>query len=420
MDGQIVRATDGRGVDGVRITVVRVGGAKTASDSVATMTGSGGFWHVESPIADSGSASGDVIVDVYVAPPSLAHPYVVRALHVPPVSREGDAFLVDRWNADPYFPYYVEFFRRDVPSQLFPNVGVMFHQTSGPSLRRPDGGSTSDVSTGTDSYGRAQMFVYNAFASDTGEIVGNAIVDLPAPFGPSKSETLRLRPTYLYRAPGIVPRMGVGPSLAYSAAVFDRASGRTLSGIQVDFKRVGGVDVEPHELTMITDNFGYAHFTLLALGTGSIFADITIHPPVGAPETFRDTIPTFDSDVPRLHANWTTGAVLPYYGIVRSFGKALPGTTVRVRRTGGIAVAPDDNTVVTDDNGVFQFSPHPLAAGTAVFDLTLTPPAPYRPFIVHNVSITTVQRDTNGFNVWVWDLEKGISGPPGTTVALLP
>ncbi len=411
IDGQIVRVLDGRGIDGIHIDVIRVGGATTKVDSMSTVTRSGGFWHVETPT----TSPGDVTVDVRVASPSLAHPYSVR-LQVPPVTRAGEAYIVDRWVTDLYYPYYVELFRRDLPSQVWRNVDATFTQTSGPPLRGVAEGGV--LRTSTDFYGRAQVFLYNAFASDTGEVVGTLTVNLPA--GPSKTGPIHLKPTHFYRAPGIVPRLGAGPSLGYSAAIFDRATGRVLPGVRVDFSRIGGVETDPNDFSTTTDKDGYAHLNVIPLGFGNVIAIITIHPPIGAPETFQDTIPTFDSDVPRLLANWNAGAVLPYYGIVRAFGRAVPGVKVHVRRAGGIGLSPDDNVVETDADGVFQLSPHPLQGGSAQLELTFTPPSPFRAFIAKNIVISTVQRETSGFNVWVWDLEKGLTGPPGSDVSFVP
>lgn len=415
MDGQIVRARDGRGVDGVRITVMRTGGAATESDSLTAVTSDGGFWRVATGVTQPG----DVEVAVEVATPELPHPYVVDGLHVTPVSREGDAYVADRWVVDPYYPYYVEFFRRGRPTEVFPAMSVKFRQTGGPLVR----GASADsiVFTGTDSYGRAQMFVYNAFASDTGEIVGDVTAALPAPYGPSTVSGIRLRPTYLYRAPGIVPRVGVGPSLEYAAAVFDRATGKTIPGARMTFTRVGGIDTSPRTFTTTADAFGYVHFHVLPLGIGDVIADITLYPPNGNPEAFRDTVPTFDSDVPRLFANWTAGAILPYYGIVRSFGSNLAGVPVRIRRTGGVEITPADTVIHTREDGVLPLSPRPLGAGNVTLELTFTPPAPYPSFVVRNLVLSTVQHDVqSGSNVWIWDLDRGITAPPGTQVVVAP
>src|SRR5215208_3196975 len=56
INGQIVRAVDGRGVDGVRIDAVRTGGVALASDSFSVTTSSGGFWRIESSAQTAGEA----------------------------------------------------------------------------------------------------------------------------------------------------------------------------------------------------------------------------------------------------------------------------------------------------------------------------------------------------------------------------
>src|SRR5690348_16548837 len=59
IQGQLVRASTGRGVDGVPIDVVRRGGVALAADSFSVVTSGGGFWHVESAAQSSGAVDMD-------------------------------------------------------------------------------------------------------------------------------------------------------------------------------------------------------------------------------------------------------------------------------------------------------------------------------------------------------------------------
>ena len=54
IDGQIVDAASGDGVEGVRVTVVRRGGITVARDSVSTVTANGGHWRVQFSPATAG------------------------------------------------------------------------------------------------------------------------------------------------------------------------------------------------------------------------------------------------------------------------------------------------------------------------------------------------------------------------------
>src|SRR5205807_2958747 len=105
---------------------------------------------------------------------------------------------------------------------------------------------------------------------------------------------IRLTPTYLYRAPAVVARYGAGPSLEYAAQLFDRATGRSLPNTPVELRRVAGIAVDQPSFATTSDAGGYVRFHARPLQSGSLIADIIVHPPHGNQETRRETIPTFD------------------------------------------------------------------------------------------------------------------------------
>lgn len=415
IDGQIVRAEDGRGADGVRIDVVRTGGIPIAEDSASTVTRDGGHWHVEIPT----TTAGDVLVDVRVIPPSPGHAYTVHGVRVSTVDREGEARLLERWVVDPYFASAADLFIR-MSNQPAVNLPVVFRRTSGVSLLGP---SVRDslVMLSTDIFGRVQLFFYNAFPVDTGSVVGDLTVRLPDPLGTTAIRGVRLTPTHIYREQPSLSRFGVGPNLDYVAFIFDRATGRPAPGVEMMFRRVGGIPVSLDTMTRTSDENGRVHFTTWPLAAGQVIADITLRHPRGTPERFRDTLSTFDADNARVHAIWTAGPYLPYFGVAYAFGRPIEGMPVRVRRTGGIDVTPADTVVRTSATGVVVLGPVPQATGEVVFELTFTPPPPYRAFMLRNVRLSTLQQDVpQGRVVWVWNFEAGPSGPVGSEVVLLP
>ncbi|HTE47404.1 MAG TPA: hypothetical protein VK636_19330 [Gemmatimonadaceae bacterium] len=412
IDGQIVRSQDGRGVDDIRIDVLHAGGVGIGADSISVTTSAGGFWHIDTPA----TGTGDVILNVRVSTPALKHPYTVRDLRVQPVTRHGEAKVLDRWVANPYFPYYVDIFLRGTDKPVT-STNIVFHQTAGSPMIGP-ALANGTANTGTDpTFGRAQFFVYNAFATDTGDVVGDMAVELSPPYLTSIVRGVRISPTHLYRAPGIVSRYGAGPSLQYAAQIYDRATGKPLPNIPIEFHRVGGISIVGADLVTSTDGEGYLRFHAQPLESGNVIADITITPPRGAPETRRETIPTFDDDQGKLLANWTVGPYLPFYGVVRLGGKDLAGVPVRVRRTGGVSVSPADTVLLTNASGGVSFAPVPVMAGNVVFELTFTPPAPFPRFMVSNVILGAVQKDQTPQLVWAWEVAAP-NGPPGTTVTV--
>lgn len=418
LSGQIVRAEDGRGVDGIRIDVVRVGGAAFSPDSLSVVTSAGGFWQVDAPI--SGEQSGDAVVDVTVHTPTMEHPYIVRGVHVKPVTRAGEAVLLDRWVANPYIPAYVDFYLRGSESPIV-SAGVDFKPTSGPALYGPGVSEDGVAHTGTDpNFGRAQFFVLQAFVKDTGDIVGDVTVNIPEPYGPSVRHGVRLSPTHLYRAPGVVMRLGAGPSLEYAAQLYDRATGRVLPNVPFTLHRVSGVSLQDPDLTGTSDAQGYVRIHGRPLGTGKLVADITIQHPYG-PEVRRDTLATFEDDFGKFAGNWLAGPVLPYYGLLRANAHDLIDVPVRVRRTGGVEVSPSDTIVRTNIFGGVPISPVPHGDGTVTLELTFMPPAPLPSFILKNLVLPVVRKEAPlGINIWIWEIADRLDGPPGTIVERLP
>jgi hypothetical protein len=206
LDGQLVRAVDGRGVDGIDLSFKRLEFQADSTPIVVT-TSNGGFFHVDV------AASRDVgtVVDIFVKTPKLAHPYTIHEFHARPITRKGDAIQLDRWVMDPFFPTYFDFFSAETGQPLV-STTVDFHRTSGPTLTGDyvDPTNHDIVHSLTDPVvGRAQFFQYGAFVTDTGDVIGDIFVNLPGATGVIRG--VRLTPTYLYRAQPIVVPFTVNP-----------------------------------------------------------------------------------------------------------------------------------------------------------------------------------------------------------------
>jgi len=167
---------------------------------------------------------------------------------------------------------------------------------------------------------------------------------------------------------------------------------------------------------VVSDKDGIVNLKTRPLASGTLKTRVTLRPPPPASVVVMDIdLPTFDSDTGRLYANWSVGPYLPYYGIVVVSGQGLTNVPIEVRRTDGIAVEPASFSTRTMGEGVFIVSPMPLALGDAIFEITIRSPAPFTPFVVRNVRVPAVEQDfPQGKAIWVWSLERGPSGPPGS------
>ncbi|HEY4215966.1 MAG TPA: hypothetical protein VGM67_02450 [Gemmatimonadaceae bacterium] len=413
INGQIVRTNDGRGVDGIQIDVIRTAGVATATDSFSVTTSGGGFWKINSPT----SAAGTATFTFRVHTPNLPHPYVVAGRDISTVDRGGDAVVLERWVDQPYLPYYIDIFLRPTGG----SVGTVHTEFRRRGSNWEIGSSPSDSVVGgaTDVSGRLQLYMV---PGDTGAVDGDLIADLPSPFGPSVVGRLELQPTYMYRAKGGVLRGGAGPSLDYAIQVYDRATARPLAGATFEATRISGIETTVSSGTGVTDKDGYARFPFRPLGSGNLVFDVTYHSPKGTTETHRDTMPTFDSDAGRLLTNQSIGPYFNYYGLLESgFNSPLVGVPVRIRRTGGIDISPADTTILTTSDGAIPINAIPAAAGTVVLELTFNLPGKLPRFMVSNLVIETMEQDfPSGKTVWVWDVNAGLSAPPGSQVTPLP
>lgn len=407
--GQIVEPATGAGVDGVRVTIVRRGGVSTDRDSVEAITRAGGHWSVDLPA----EGAGEVLFDVRVASPN-AEPYLVPGLREATVEGAGEARIIRRWVAYPYFPVQAELFFRGSGDERVKGVAVEFRRTGGVALA-----FDTVFRARTDGAGRMPLLDRQAPAAGFGVLVGDLTVKLPAPYATEVVRGIQLANTYLYRDATRVLRVGVGPNLDYAIQFFDRASGRPVPGVGITFTRTGGVATTPTTITSMSQAGGAAPIRLRALADGEVVGTVIVRPPApGTVDTIRNVrLATFHSDRGRVLANWNVLPYMPYYGLVRGNGIGLAGTQVTVTRTSGITLDPPSYTWTVGSDGVLFLNPVPKAVGDAVVDLTFRPPAPYAAFTVHGLKLTAVEEDhPQGVLLWIWDLEKGPSGPPGTTI----
>lgn len=199
INGQIVGAVDGRGIDGIRIDAIHVSGVRANSDSLSARTSSGGFFRFDVGASQAGSATFHLVVHT----PRLDQPYRVP-VSVTTHNTAGDADVLDRWVADPYFPNYLELYRRGTSDDRIASTKVTFTRTSGAQLSVPVFSTTTDIA------GRAVFFQFLVFPRTYEPVTGNLRIEFAPPLSP-ETQQITIMPTHLYRpTPGIV-RLAAGP-----------------------------------------------------------------------------------------------------------------------------------------------------------------------------------------------------------------
>ena len=172
--GQIVDAVTGRGIDGVRIDIIRTGGVEVAKDSVSTVTSDGGFWRAEL----SPASAGTMFADVRVSPPDRV-PYRLHQVALETREHGGDANLNQRWVPFLYFDFVGEFFLNGTTDTRPEGIPVEFRRTAGVQLVGP-GQINGVYRAPTNSAGRIHLYPTTGdsavFALEDGTLTGDLVV----------------------------------------------------------------------------------------------------------------------------------------------------------------------------------------------------------------------------------------------------
>jgi len=294
--GQVVDQATGRGVDGVVIDFIRVGGIAVGADSVRVVTHDGGFWRVEFSPAEPGMVS----MDINVATPGRP-PFRIRGRSLWTHEHGGDANFNERWVSRPYFNHFAEFFLRGTQDDRAGNVKVEFRRTGGGEVSGP-GIASGVYSRVTDAAGRYRLFPYSEPDSvlplSGDAVVGDLTLLLAGSLGTSVLHGVSVPPTYVYREPSPIDRYPVGPSLGYKGLVLDSVTHDPLSGVQVRFERTGGIEAAPSEFSTQTNLEGGFDFPPLRVTAAGVLDGRLIFAaaPAAKPETLQVTLPTFDAD----------------------------------------------------------------------------------------------------------------------------
>jgi hypothetical protein len=199
IDGQIVGVFDGRGIDGIRIDAIHVSGVPANTDSLSTRTSSGGFFRFDVGARRAGSATFVVVVHT----PRLDKPYRVP-VNVATHDAAGEADVLDRWVAEPYFPNYLELFRRGTSDDRIASIRVTFTRTSGAQLSVPVFSTTTDIA------GRAVFFQFLVFPRTYEPVTGDLRIEFAPPLSP-ETQQITMMPSHLYKPPPGIVRLAAGP-----------------------------------------------------------------------------------------------------------------------------------------------------------------------------------------------------------------
>jgi hypothetical protein len=202
----------------------------------------------------------------------------------------------------------------------------------------------------------------------------------------------------LFLAPACDPCFGttacVAPHLAADGTLIWHLDGSPASGVRVEFRRTGGLELSDTILVTTSDVHGrFRHETETATA-GEVHGTLAFFPP----EPY-DHFPFYVEGVTisttrvrgesRRLGYWGVGPLpapphLSYVGELyfRDTNARAEGVEVQFRRTGGVAVHPDTFSVVSGADGRFPLFLTPSGAGEVLGEIRVNAPSPYRSFTV--------------------------------------
>lgn len=104
----------------------------------------------------------------------------------------------------------------------------------------------------------------------------------------------------------IIGQWGIGPHLPFIGQALYADDGRPAADIQVDVRRISGIEIEPSSYTATTTYWGGFGLQPVPLDVGSVTLEITFRPPAPArPTVVEYTLTTSEEDEPpRLIETW--------------------------------------------------------------------------------------------------------------------
>lgn len=260
----------------------------------------------------------------------------------------------------------------------------------------------------------AGEFILQGRARAEGEVVGTLSFFPPEPIPPVRIEGVRLATS---RAPGELRKLGDWkvpyPYLNYQVELRHLATGKPAAGVEVEFRRTGGIPVYPDTFRVTADERGFVLLRPRTSMVGEVVGELEVFP---LPPYRAFTVPsvrlaTFVEEGQTSVLKVRVGSHLPYWislvwketgqGVEK--GRGIEGAEVEFRRTGGILIFPERYTSRSDRFGTAGLHPVPLSSGEVVGDVVIRPPPPGRDTTVTGVRLKTYEQEYVHWLGW-WEV----------------
>ncbi len=380
--GEVFERVTNRRLAGVQVSFERTGGGATSPARVTAVTDAAGRFPI---VLDAPDGFADVIGDFTFRVPGLAEPYVSRGVRLP-VFDTDEVRLLQTFGVGPSLLYVGEVYNRGSQRRVA-GARVEFRRTGGIAVE-------SDViSSVSDANGRFPLVTRPL--AESGELIGQLTISAPG-LAPVTYADLRLR-VAADDSVRLLRTFGIGEHLLYAGVLFVRGTGRApAAGVEVEFRRTGGIPVEPDTFIVRSNEFGAFPLAPSTDQAGVVIGDLLIRPQLPLRSEIRRGVrlQTFDVDELRRLDNYGIGPSLEYFGEVVSSVDERPivGARVEFRRTGGIAATPERITRESNEDGRVRINPLTTEYGDLVGDVTITLPGG-RQYSFAGVRLPTFEAD---------------------------
>jgi hypothetical protein len=397
--GQLVIHLSGEAAAGVRVDFVRTGGIDVSPSELSVVTDELGRFRLELEPAGPGHVEGWIS---FHPPPPYAQYAFGEPIRLATSRAAGDVRSLGSWGIGPIrtgprLSYVGELFLRATGQ---PAVGfeVEFRKLAGPPLEE----ETFVVTT--DANGR---FAIITSVEGHGPVYAELRVRPPPPMLPFVlAESQRFTTSVMHSEIRFLGRWGIGSRMAYVGELFTRTRLAGVEGLEVEFRRTGGVDLLEEVVTARVGADGRFLLLPIPAEAGEVEGELTvILPPPFLPQTMTGVrLQGFESESEiRFLGRWGVLPHLSYVGEIVWWDSHAPaeGVEIEFRRTGGIEVSPDPFTTRSGADGRFLLNPAPHADGEVVGELVIRAPG-VRERTITGVRLATSQVDGDLRFMGVW------------------
>lgn len=298
--GELFLPGTGERIRGAQVTFRRTGGVRLygaawRSDRYSAISDRAGRFTMFHGVYSS--EIGELRGDLTVRPAGADRSYEVKGVRLVSTQVANAPITVIALPVGPALNWVGEFYYRDT-GEPASGVLVEFRQTGGVPVQ------PANFTATTNDLGRVLL---NPHPQEEGEVVFELRLELPAPYHQATLSGLRMQ-TNAEAEFQLLGSWGVGAHLAYVGELLWADTYLPAEGVEVEFRRTGGIEVTPDTFIVHTDTGGRFPLSPRPLEqTGDVTFELVVRPGEGS-EPFIIGGLSFsphEEDAARLYGVWT-------------------------------------------------------------------------------------------------------------------